>query len=153
MNNRLKRIMALRERGVFHRCECLNQDFYKGDELPDAFYNGRQAVYTFKGFKFNFWDVCINPETVTHKFKGYTYDVLIAEKSEGCFISGYRVISDNGDSYISGFPLFYEESFNSRNEAIVDVFKRLLGTYPLDDGFCKKMISEYSNIQLSLFDD
>lgn len=144
--------MALRERGVFHRCECLNQDFYEGDELPEAFYNGKQVVYTFKGFNFNFKDVCLNPETVSHRFKGFTYDVLIAEKSEGCFISGYRVISDNRESYYSGFPSFIDDSFKSRNEAIVDVFRRLLIFHDLDAGFCKKMISKYSNIQLSLFD-
>ena len=150
---RFEWIMAMRERGVFHRCECLNQDFYEGDELPEAFYNGRQVVYTFKGFNFNFCDVCLNPETVSHRFKGFTYEVLIAEKSEGCFISGYRVISDNSESYYSSFPSFIDDSFKSRNEAIVDVFKRLLKFHDLDAGFIKKMISKYSNIQLSLFDD
>ena len=60
------------------------------------------------------------------RFKGFTYDVLIAEKSEGCFICGYRVISDNSISYFSSLPSFIDDSFKSRNEAIVDVFKRLL---------------------------
>ena len=150
--NKFERIMALRERGVFHRCECLNQDFYEGDELPEAFYNENLAVYTFKGFKFNFWDVCVNPETISHRYKGITYNVHIAEKSEGCFVNGYWIVSDNGEFQTGYLPNFTDNGFKSRNEAIVDVFKKLLGSYKLNDRFCKNMINKYSNIQLSLFD-
>ena len=149
--SRFEWIMALRERGVFHRCECLNQDFYEGDELPEAFYNGKQVVYTFKGFNFNFKDVCLNPEAITYEYKGASYKILIAEKHEGCFISGYEVTSSVFGMF--AMPVFHDEGFKSRNEAIVDVFRRLLKFHSLDAGFSKKMINKYSNIQLSLFDD
>lgn len=149
--SRFERIMDLRERNIFHRCECLNQDFYEGDELPDAFYDESQAVYTFKGFKFNFNDVCINPEIITHRYKRITYNIEIAEKSEGCFINGYWIFSDNHEFQTGHLPSFIDDGFKSKNLAIADVFKSLLGTLQLDDGFCKKMINKYSNIQLTLF--
>lgn len=144
--------MALKERGIFHRCECLDKDYYHGDVLPEAFHDKSMAVYEFKGFKFNFSDVCLNPEIISFRDKKFTYVVEIAEKNEGCFISGYRVFSDNEEFLILAAPVFYDEGFKSKNLAIADVFKRLLVTYKLDADFCKKMICKYSTVQLSLFD-
>lgn len=149
--NRYKYFMDLRERKIFHRCECLNQDFYEGDELPEAFYDENLAVYTFKGFKFNLNDVCLNPEIITFQNKGVTYDVEIAEKREGCFINGYWVYSNTGAT--GHKPNFIDDGFKSREEAIADVFKTLMEfNYIVDKEFCKRMYYKYRCVQLSLFD-
>lgn len=111
----------------FHVCGATGQAFtYEEYQEAISKLSHTTVVHSFRGFDFNFWDVCLNPEIVVEFKKGdYSFKVSICQSDNMLWTAGYDYWFSHGGA--CGGPSHSSTSYGypSRKECIYETLRKV----------------------------
>lgn len=111
----------------FHVCRAIGRGFTSEEywEVTSKLSHST-VIHSCRGFDFNFWDTCLNPEIVVDFQKGdYFFRVSICQSDNMRWSAGYDYWFSNGGG--CGGPSYVSSSdgYSSRKECIYDTLRKL----------------------------